>query len=330
MKLISLFSGAGGLDLGFKKAGFEIIIANEYDKKIWKTYEINHKTLLLKENITKLSEDVFPEADGIIGGPPCQSWSFGGALRGINDPRGKLFFEYIRILKAKKPKFFVAENVKGILSKKHSTAVDNIIYEFEQAGYDVFIDLLNAKNFGIAQERERVFFIGFRKDLKIKYESPKPYKNEANLQEIIFDIKDLAISALEKNLTNGSNCKINNHEYFIGSFSPIFMSRNRRKNWDQQAFTIQASGRQCQLHPDSPKMKQISKDKWMFDNKQENQLRRLTIRECARIQGFEDDFQFFYENLNDGYKMVGNAVPVNLAFEVAKNIFSLLNKRQNE
>ncbi|WP_272874972.1 DNA cytosine methyltransferase [Mesomycoplasma hyorhinis] len=77
-------------------------------------------------------------------------------------------------------------------------------------------------------------------------------------------------------------------------------------------------------------MKQISKDKWMFDNEQENQLRRLTIRECARIQGFEDDFQFFYENLNDGYKMVGNAVPVNLAFEVAKNIFSLLNKRQNE
>lgn len=113
MNLISLFSGAGGLDLGFEKAKFKIIVANEYDKTIWETYERNHKTTLIKEDICKIKSSQFPECDGIIGGPPCQSWSEAGSLKGIDDPRGKLFYEYIRVLKDKMPKFFFSRKCKG-------------------------------------------------------------------------------------------------------------------------------------------------------------------------------------------------------------------------
>ena len=102
MNLISLFSGAGGLDLGFEKAGFNVVAANEYDKTIWETYEKNHDTKLIKGDICGIPSEMFPECDGIIGGPPCQSWSEAGSLKGIDDPRGQLFYQYIRILKDKK------------------------------------------------------------------------------------------------------------------------------------------------------------------------------------------------------------------------------------
>ena len=169
MNLISLFSGAGGLDLGFEKAGFNVVAANEYDKTIWETYEKNHDTKLIKGDICGIPSEMFPECDGIIGGPPCQSWSEAGSLKGINDPRGQLFYQYIRILKDKKPKFFLAENVKGMMAKRHNSAVENIVSQFEEAGYDVFIHLLNASDYGVPQDRKRVFYVGFRKDLKMRY-----------------------------------------------------------------------------------------------------------------------------------------------------------------
>lgn len=328
MNLISLFSGAGGLDLGFEKAGFNIIVANEYDKKIWETYEKNHKAKLIKEDICKIPSSKFPECEGIIGGPPCQSWSEAGSLKGIEDPRGQLFYQYIRILKDKQPKFFLAENVKGMMAKRHNEAVKNIISKFEDAGYDVFIHLLNASDYGVPQDRKRVFYIGFRKDLNIKFnEPPKPYNYKLTFKDVIFDLKDSAIPALDKNKTNGDNCIIDNHEYFVGEYSPIFMSRNRVRKWDEQAFTVQASGRQCQIHPQAPIMPKVDKNKNIFEPGKEELYRRLTVRECARVQGFPDDFKFYYTNLNDGYKMIGNAVPVNLAYEIAKLI--MLSLKQN-
>lgn len=127
MKIVSFFAGAGGLDLGFQKAGFDVIWANEYDKDIWETYEKNHpKTILDKRSIVEIQSDEVPECDGIIGGPPCQSWSEAGSLRGINDKRGQLFYDFIRILEAKQPKFFLAENVSGMLLDRHSEALKNI------------------------------------------------------------------------------------------------------------------------------------------------------------------------------------------------------------
>lgn len=320
MKVISLFSGAGGLDLGFEKAGFNIVVANEYDKTIWETYEKNHKTSLIKGDISLIESSNFPDCDGIIGGPPCQSWSEAGSLKGIEDPRGQLFYEYIRILKDKKPKFFLAENVKGMMSERHNDAVKNIVKEFEDAGYDVFIDLLNASDYGVPQDRKRVFYVGFRKDLKISYLSPKAYEKKVTLKKAIFDLQETALSALPKNKTRGDECIVDNHEYFIGEYSPMFMSRNRVRKWEEQAFTVQASGRQCQIHPQAPEMIKVDKNKRIFVPGKEHLYRRLTVRECARVQGFPDDFKFYYTNLNDGYKMIGNAVPINLAFEMAKAI----------
>ncbi len=322
-KLISLFSGCGGLDLGFEMAGFEIPIANEFDKTIYETFKINHpKTKLIEGDIRKIDNTVFEEVgeiDGIIGGPPCQSWSEAGALRGINDERGKLFFEYIRILKVVKPKFFLAENVSGMLSNRHNDAVNNIISMFDEAGYDVTVNLVNAKDYGVAQERKRVFYIGFRKDLNIKFVFPKGSTAEnckkITLRDIIWDLKDSAVPSSEKNHHN--NEAVNNNEYFTGAYSPIFMSRNRVKSWDEQAFTVQASGRQCQLHPQAPKMVKVATNVCKFETGKENLYRRMTIREVARIQGFPDDFKFVYNNVNDAYKMIGNAVPVHLAYEVA-------------
>lgn len=326
-RVISLFSGCGGLDLGFEKAGFEIPVANEFDKKIWETFKVNHpNTHLIEGDIRNVTKDdiehyISGEIDGIIGGPPCQSWSEAGSLKGIEDARGQLFFEYIRILKEFKPKFFLAENVSGMLANRHSEAVKNILHLFDEAGYDVSLTLVNAKNYGVAQERERVFYIGFRKDLKIKFEFPKgstEIEGKLTLRDIIWDLKDTAISALDKNKHNPK--AINNNEYFIGSYSTIFMSRNRVKSWDEQAFTVQASGRQCQLHPQAPKMELVGKDKRRFVPGQESSYRRMTVREVARIQGFPDDFKYLYDDVDIGYKMIGNAVPVNLAYEIALGI----------
>ena len=326
MRLISLFSGAGGLDLGFIRAGFEVAYANEFDKSIWATYEKNHKAILIKEDIKKVSSDEFEgEFAGIIGGPPCQSWSEAGALKGIDDDRGKLFFEYIRILKDKQPKFFLAENVSGMLFDRHSNAVENILGLFDSAGYDVSVNLVNASDYGVAQDRKRVFYVGFRKDLGIKFNFPNPItvKNKLTLKDVIWDLKDSAKPALDKNKAN-QNLKISNHEYFIGSYSTIFMSRNRVRGWDESAFTVQASGRQCQLHPQAPKMNFVEKNRFEFAKNKEYLYRRLSVRECARVQGFDDKFEFIYENINDGYKMVGNAVPINLAFIIAKEISKTL------
>ncbi len=326
MKLLSLFSGAGGLDLGFTQAGFDVVVANEYDKTIWATYEKNHNTKLIKKDIRDLKVDELPlDIDGIIGGPPCQSWSEAGSRRGISDQRGQLFYEYIRLLKEIKPKFFLAENVSGMLANRHNEAVKNILDMLNEAGYDVNVYLANASDYGVAQDRKRVFYIGFRKDLNINFSFPKgttiTQSEKETLLSVIGDLKNSAIAAQEGNKAN-SNLEILNHEFFIGSYSTIFMSRNRVRDWNEPAFTVQASGRQCQLHPQAPKMILVAKDKREFVRGKEHLYRRLTVRECARVQGFPDHFEFIYNNVNDGYKMVGNAVPVKLAEIIARNIYS--------
>lgn len=338
MNVISLFSGCGGLDLGFEKAGFSIPVANEFDNKIWETFKINHpNTYLIEGDVRHINKDdissyITEEVDGIIGGPPCQSWSEAGTLRGINDARGQLFFDYIRILKEFNPKFFLAENVSGMLANRHSDAVQNILKMFREAGYNVSLTLVNAKDYGVAQERKRVFYIGFRNDLNIDFKFPKGStindKDKITLNDIIKDLEKTAVPAAPKNHHN-PNC-INNNEYFVGEYSPIFMSRNRVKNWDEQAFTVQASGRQCQLHPSAPKMEKIGLNKCRFVPGFENLYRRMTVREVARIQGFPDDFKFVYDNIDYGYKMIGNAVPVNLSYEVAIAIRKVLEEQKNE
>ena len=320
MNIVSLFAGAGGLDLGFSQAQFNVIWANEYDPSIWDTYEYNHSAPLDKRDIRKIPSNEIPECDGIIGGPPCQSWSEAGALRGINDPRGQLFYEYIRILHDKKPKFFVAENVSGMLADRHRNAVTEIVKQFENAGYDVYIKLLNAADFSVPQDRKRVFYIGFRRDLGIDFKFPQPHSLRTTLSEAIGDLHDTVIPAKENNKANNGECIIPNHEYMTGGFSTIFMSRNRVRAWNEQSFTIQAGGRHAPIHPQAPKMLFIEQNKRIFVPGKEGLYRRLSVRECARIQTFPDDFIFQYENIADGYKMVGNAVPVYLAKAIGEAV----------
>ena len=323
MNVVSFFAGAGGLDLGFQKAGFNVIWANEYDKEIWETYEKNHpNTFLDKRSLVNIPAKDVPECDGIIGGPPCQSWSEAGAMKGISDKRGQLFYDFIRILEAKQPKFFLAENVSGMLLGRHSEALEGIKQLFRSAGvgYELSFEMVNACDYNVPQDRKRVIFVGIRKDLGFKYQFQKPNFPKLTLQETIYDLKDNVLPALTYNKTNGKKCSLANHEYMTGDFSSIFMSRNRVRSWDEQSFTIQAGGRHAPIHPQAPKMKFIEQNIRVFAPGKEHLYRRLSVRECARIQTFPDDFIFHYTSVLAGYKMIGNAVPVNLAKYLADTI----------
>lgn len=333
MKIVSFFAGAGGLDLGFEQAGCHIAWANEHDKEIWETYEKNHpKTELDRRSIVGIKPNEIPECDGIIGGPPCQSWSEGGALRGINDKRGQLFFEFIRILEAKQPKFFLAENVGGMLLDRHGEALENIKQLFKNTGigYALSFQMLNASDYGVPQDRKRVFFVGMRKDLDLKFQFPKPAKEKITLGQAISDLKNNVVPAKEGNRANKENCKVPNHEYMLGGFSSIYMSRNRVRGWDEQSFTIQAGGRHAPLHPQAPKMELVGQNIRGFIKGKEHLYRRLSVRECARIQTFPDNFTFYYNKLPTGYKMVGNAVPVHLAKHLATSIISHFKKAKKK
>lgn len=325
MKIVSFFAGAGGLDLGFEKAGFDVVWANEYDKDIWETYEKNHKkTILDRRSIVDIPSNEVPDCDGIIGGPPCQSWSEAGSKKGIADKRGQLFYEFMRILADKKPKFFLAENVSGMLLPAHKDALANIKQMFTDIGYDLSFQLLNVSDFGVPQDRKRVFFIGYRKDLGLQFQFPKPTTPEKKitLEKAISDLKDNVLAAKEGNYTNGNECKVTNHEYMIGGFSSIFMSRNRVRTWDEVSFTIQAGGRHAPIHPQAPTMKFIEQNLREFVRGKEHLYRRLSVRECARIQTFPDSFVFHYSSVVAGYKMIGNAVPVRMAKVLGQKIFN--------
>ena len=332
MRIASFFAGCGGLDRGFEDAGFDIVFANEYDKSIWETYRHNHpNTYLDTRSITDIKpEEIGNDIDGMIGGPPCQSWSLAGSMRGITDSRGQLFYDYIRLIDAIQPKFFLAENVKGIVSQKHIRSFEKIKDKFKEIGYEISAQLLNSVNYEVPQDRLRVIIVGInKKNFKGDFHFPdvinafnddyddlfkNTYAPILTLRDTIADLP-VAKPALNKNHGN-PDLKITNHEYMIGSFSPKYMSRNRRRDWNEPSFTIQAGGRHAPLHPSCPPMKKVSEDVWEFSAPFE-EYRRLSVRECARIQTFPDDFEFIYKNVADGYKMIGNAVPVKLAYHLA-------------
>lgn len=212
-----------------------------------------------------------------------------------------------------------------MLAERHSEAVKGFMKLFDEAGYYVNLKMLKANDYDVPEDRDRIFYIGFRKDLNLKiFPYPTPKAKKPTLRDAIWDLKDTAIPALDKDKTNGDKCIVPNHEYYIRSFSSIFISRNRVRSWNEPGFTVQASGRQCQLHPQAPKMIKVEANKQIFVPGFEHLYRRMTVREVARVQSFPDDFKFIYEDVNYGYKMIGNAVPVNLAYYVAKQIRNTL------
>ncbi len=221
-----------------------------------------------------------------------------------------------------------------MLAQRHSEALANIKKLFRESGYNLSFHLINANNYNVPQDRKRVIFVGYRKDLNTTFEFPEISNYKPVLKDAIWDLRESAIPAKEKNYSNGNDCIVPNHEYMTGGFSTIYMSRNRVRAWDEPSFTIQAGGRHAPIHPQAPKMTFVEQNKREFVKGKEHLYRRLSIRECARIQTFPDDFIFKYSSLADGYKMVGNAVPVNMAYALASKIMqdigTIISKQENE
>ena len=322
MNLISLFSGAGGLDLGFRIAGFRIMIANEIDAKICPTFRANFPDVhLIEGDIRKLSPSDFPDdIDGIIGGPPCQSWSEGGKQLGLDDERGKMFLTYIDFIQAKQPKFFVIENVKGILGDKHFQTFMKMLDQLKNAGYVVHYQLMNAMDYHVPQERYRVFVVGIRRDIDVNYQFPRPDNScFIALRQAIGDITEEPRKYTSERVDTRYD-KWLNHDVYMGPFDERFMARNRVRGWNEVSYTMQAKARNCPLHPQAPKMVYVSRDKQIFRPGYEHLYRRFSVRECARIQTFPDGFRFIYHDVCDGYKMVGNAVPPRLGRAIALSV----------
>lgn len=337
MQVVSFFAGCGGLDLGFRQAGFDVVWANEFEPHCRATYLRNHPhTEFVLDDICNIDPDSIPDCDGFIGGPPCQSWSVGGKQKGLDDKRGQLFLKYIALINKKKPQFFVIENVKGMLDEKFKKTFNDFIKELENSGYNVEWKLLDAVNYRIPQNRERVFFVGFRKELNIEFKFPDPTCTEPiSLDKAIGDInvepRFLYGKKIEESVNSfcarkGDNAILYNHDVLISKFGPFYYRGNRRRGWHQPSFTINATAEFAPLHPGSPKMMYYGHENWNFQQEKINEYRRLSVRECARIQTFPDSFVFEYENIKDAYKMIGNAVPPRLAFEIAKSISRALQK----
>lgn len=325
MDVVSFFAGCGGLDLGFEQAGFRVVWANEFDPHCRATYIRNHPyTEFVLGDICKIDPHSIPDCDGFIGGPPCQSWSVAGRRKGLEDERGQLFLTYIEIIKAKKPKFFLIENVKGLLDGMFKYVFIMFLDKLKEAGYDVKWELLDAVNFGVPQNRERVFIVGFRKELNVNFEFPTATCFEPNtLIQAIGDIEERPAYYMGKEQV-AQNPNRANHDVINSGFNPFYFRGNRRRGWHQPSFTINATADFAPLHPSSPKMLCYGHEKWSFQRDKLNEYRRLSVRECARIQTFPDDFIFEYEDIRNAYKMIGNAVPPRLAQVVAKAILTSL------
>jgi len=339
--LLSLFSGCGGLDLGFKLAGLQAVIGEDEALNVFKDKELFNKkrgegifnsiyandifeeatqsykknfdshVYIDKSDIRKIRE--FPKADIVLGGFPCPGFSEAGP-RLIDDKRNFLYLHFIRCLLQSRPAVFVAENVKGMMTLGKGEVFKQIVQDFAAAGYTIYHKLLDSSEYGVPQIRERVILVGVRADLEFKYEFPDITHGRVNSLRPIVTLKDAI-----------GNLVDNPGPYFVGSYSSIFMSRNRKKSWDNPSFTIQASGRQAPIHPSGLPMIKVDKDKFIFSDGEENN-RRLSIREIARIQTFPDWYEFSQGDstkksdnakIDLVYKQIGNAVPVMLARAVA-------------
>ena len=300
----SLFCGAGGLDIGFERAGFKTVWANDYDADACKTHETWSDATVVKGDIGKIDINSIPSTDIILGGFPCQGFSLSGP-RKIDDSRNVLYKHYVKIVRDKKPLAFVGENVKGLLTMGDGAIIDAIVNEFSDCGYNVFYQLVNARDYEVPQDRERVIIFGFRKDLGItSFEYPVPRKHRITLREAL------------KNIPQPSEDDVCSAPY-----SSRYMSRNRKRQWDEVSYTIPALAKQVTLYPGSPDMEKIDKDLWEFGS--EGTTRRLSWQEAAAIQTFPADI-VFHGNLTSKYKQIGNAVPVKLAEIMATHLYAIL------
>ncbi len=402
LKIISLFAGAGGMDLGFRNVGFEIIWANDFDVDSVKTYRRNFDDHIVLGDIEKIRTNNMPDnPDVVIGGFPCQGFSIANLGRSVDDSRNKLYKQMLRVIRAKKPKYFVAENVAGILTLGRGIVMQKIIKDFRSIGYKVDYKLLNAADYGVPQARRRVFIIGNRLNLenpfpKQTHEAPSIKKH---MLEKVFDkhitTKD-AIGFLSKTSLTNKTLYVNNrvihnhvgdtnvHDEFWGRKYPVnqFDICDYLKKWRNKA---RISTKKIDEHfgyahtaghwfrKDNNSGSIPNPDDWRglkkllgFDNKYDKQVttlvkkkikfeqslritnwktpsdtltatspeihvnlkRRLSVRECAILQTFPDNFVFEGATFRSMHKQIGNAVPVLLAEKVAKEIKAILLKKE--
>lgn len=300
MKVVSLFSGAGGLDLGFIKAGHQIVWANDLYRDAVETYRRNIGDHIVCEDISKIRTEEIPDADIIIGGFPCQGFSVANTKRHVGDERNELYKQLIRVIKDKRPKFFLAENVKGILSIGKGQVFQMILNDFRELGYKVQYRVLNAADFGVPQTRLRVIIVGVRNDIDFEYTYPQPTNSKdgsdglprwVSVSEALRDIPD---PDLPNDLPNHDYSKYKlNFNGYIG---------HRPLDPDLPAPTVTARGDDrggvvILPHPSGQ--------------------RRMSCRELAAIQSFPLTYDF-QGNRSSVYRQIGNAVPVLLGYAVAK------------
>lgn len=302
--IVSLFAGSGGLDMGFENQGFKTIWANDIDKDACITHKTWSNAELVQGDISKIDFNNIPESDVITGGFPCQGFSLAGP-RKIDDKRNVLYRYFVKLVKEKQPYAFIAENVKGILTLGDGAIIEAIVEDFSEKGYIVFPNLVNTADYGVPQDRWRVIMLGFRNDLGItEFELPKPFKKRVTLKEALKGMPEP-----------------NQNDICNAAFSSRYMSRNRKRSWDDVSYTIPAMSKQVTLHPSSPDMEKVGEDEWKFGDN--GVTRRFSWQEAAIIQTFPRDMQFA-GNLTSKYKQIGNAVPVKLAEVVAKELKTLL------
>jgi len=294
MKIISLFSGAGGLDLGLIQAGHKIVWANDHDEDCVATYKANIGAHIRLADIEKIKTQEIPDADAVVGGFPCQGFSCANLRRSVEDERNALYLQFLRVIRNKKPKFFIAENVRGLLSLDNGEVIKMIVSDFTSAGYRVKYDVFNMADFGVPQTRIRVIIIGCRKDLPEKCFPDFPAKTHSRHNPNGHK-PWVSIGSALRGFPEPTDPK---HEYLNHVCSQYKVTNrnftgHRRTDPDKPSPTILARGNGrggvCAIqHP--------------------NNHRRLSVRESAVIQTFPLDFRFTGA-LNSMYRQVGNAVP---------------------
>lgn len=300
--VVSLFSGCGGLDLGFKKAGFNIIWANDFDKYAVESYKHNIGKHIICEDINNISPMDIPKHDLLLAGFPCQPFSMMGKELGFSDHRGTLFFKILNILQYHldnygSPKIIVLENVKNLQTHNGGKTFRIIKNELENLGYTVHVDTLNSANYGVPQTRNRTYIIGI-KDLTGNFIFPNEIPLEKTLQDI-----------LEKNVDK---------KYFLSDkILKTVMSTGTKSYYAKPEIDLPVARPLCAT---MAKMHRASQDNYVTDN---GRVRRLTPRECARLQGFSDDFDIIVSD-SQAYKQFGNAVTVNVSYQVANSILNFL------
>lgn len=306
-KAISLFTGCGGSDRGLHSLGIEVVMANDVLSYARDFYVTNMPET---DYVLRDVRDVktFPDADVLVGCYPCQGFS----QAGVRDPKRTINFlyrEFDRALRTVKPKAFIVENVSGMVREDNLHLYRNQIVRFRAAGYRVSAEILDARDYGVAQERRRLFFVGIRSDLGLRYEFPKPTHRRPGSDLDLPECPDIraAIGDLPADPVG---------EYDTQPFHWYYLSRNRYRGWNEQSRTIVASSRHAPLHPSSPKLLRLGTDAWIFENDQP--ARRISYREAARIQGFDGDLIFPETNaISQRYRVIGNAVPPPLFKAVA-------------